>query len=249
MSNSEYYRNNSAYTRYLESQEHSEFSKYIDAIVSRGAKDSQGQSFLDVGCGTGIVLSELAHAGMRLVGVDISQPSIMVCKEKKLDCQIYDGTRLPFPDNSFDIVGSFNVLEHVDDPMEFLAEQKRVLKPKGFMILACPNFLAVSNGYHAHTKGASQKLRNIVEVGRRLTIRTQGFEKMPTIQRVDFQPDDDACNLTNPLDILEWAKHNGMNMEEWSSRSVYVNGFSRFIDIPLLRLFLGSCFFVLKKER
>ena len=59
------------------------------------------------------------------------------------------GEALPFPDNSFDIVYSSNVLEHVNDPGRVLREAVRVLKPGGTMQIVCPNYLSYFDGHYA----------------------------------------------------------------------------------------------------
>ncbi len=59
------------------------------------------------------------------------------------------GERLPFPDASFDIVYSSNVLEHTNDPALVLREAARVLKPGGVMQIVCPNYLSYFDGHYA----------------------------------------------------------------------------------------------------
>ena len=59
------------------------------------------------------------------------------------------GEAIPFPDNSFDIVYSSNVLEHVINPAKVLREAVRVLKPGGTLQIVCPNYLSYFDGHHA----------------------------------------------------------------------------------------------------
>lgn len=59
------------------------------------------------------------------------------------------GEALPFPDASFDIVYSTNVLEHTNDPAQVLREAVRVLKPGGTLQIVCPNYLSYFDGHYA----------------------------------------------------------------------------------------------------
>ena len=59
------------------------------------------------------------------------------------------GENLPFPDGSFDIVYSANVLEHTNDPARVLQEAVRVLKPGGTLQIVCPNYLSYFDGHYA----------------------------------------------------------------------------------------------------
>ena len=59
------------------------------------------------------------------------------------------GEALPFPDASFDIVYSTNVLEHTNDPAQVLREAVRVLKPGGVLQIICPNYLSYFDGHYA----------------------------------------------------------------------------------------------------
>jgi SAM-dependent methyltransferase len=52
------------------------------------------------------------------------------------------GEKLPFPDNSFDVVASYQVLEHVHDPARVVAEVARVLKRGGLFHFSTPNYMA-----------------------------------------------------------------------------------------------------------
>jgi SAM-dependent methyltransferase len=245
MSNQKYYITNQRYSDFLDTQKQKDFGKY--AYLVNKLLPENG-TFLDVGCGTGIALT-LINRRSKGVGVDISETSIASCVEKGLFCKLYDGYRLPFVDDYFNIVGSFNVLEHTDDPIHFLDEQFRILSKEGYLIIACPNFLSITNNFHWHTSGLKQKVRNLTSLIKKLLSRNYNFEKMKTIERKEFHPDDDACNVVNPIDILKWSKNNKLSLEDWSTHSVHTNSqFINFIDKTIFKIFFGSCFFVFKKK-
>ncbi len=91
--------------------------------------DRQVSSVLEVGCGTGSVLAEVVRRGIgnRHVGIDVADPGEHLDRDATgLDLRCYDGSRLPFADDSFELVYASHVVEHVPDPRGFLKELGRV---------------------------------------------------------------------------------------------------------------------------
>lgn len=84
---------------------------------------------LEVGCGTGAVIAEVARRGLGKghVGIDMSDPGAHAdTAGSAVEMIQYDGERIPFEDASFDLVFASHVVEHVPDPRGFLAEMTRV---------------------------------------------------------------------------------------------------------------------------
>ncbi|HXN01471.1 MAG TPA: class I SAM-dependent methyltransferase [Candidatus Dormibacteraeota bacterium] len=90
---------------------------------------------LDVGCGTGIAIPDLAKLGWTVVGVDISADQLRVAREQTAglaaDLLEADASHLPFPTGSFDAVVSMLTHTDFDDPAGAFAEVYRVLRPGG----------------------------------------------------------------------------------------------------------------------
>ncbi len=95
-----------------------------------------GARILEIGGGTGYQASQLAADGYDVASIDVMD-SVYVDKQD-FPVQAYDGRNFPFPDSSFDIVFSSNVLEHVKDLPQMHAETRRVLKPGGYCIHVMP---------------------------------------------------------------------------------------------------------------
>ena len=95
-----------------------------------------GRDVLEVGAGSGHQARALAERGFVVSAVDL--PGSGDRLERVYPVLEYDGTRLPFPDRSFDLVFSSNVLEHVRELPALLAETARVLRPGGYAIHTMP---------------------------------------------------------------------------------------------------------------
>ena len=96
-----------------------------------------GLDVLDVGCGGGLLAEEFARLGCAVTGVDPSQESVTAARAHAaaqglaIDYRSGRGEALPFASDSFDVVYCCDVLEHVDDLGQVIAETARVLKPGG----------------------------------------------------------------------------------------------------------------------
>jgi len=102
----------------------------------------ENATILDIACGTGYGIGLLRSKAKFVTGVDIDPVTAI---EAKAECGengavlLGNGLGLPFADDSFDVVTSFETLEHLHDRKEFLAELRRVLRPGGVMVLSTPN--------------------------------------------------------------------------------------------------------------
>ncbi|MGI9952300.1 methyltransferase domain-containing protein [Moorellaceae bacterium AZ2] len=96
---------------------------------------------LDIGCGTGNFSLELARRGVKVTGIDVSEPMLARAREKAAQEGVAvrflrsDARRLPFPDESFDAVVSVTALEFVPDLGAALQEAYRVLKTGGRLVV------------------------------------------------------------------------------------------------------------------
>jgi ubiquinone/menaquinone biosynthesis C-methylase UbiE len=103
-----------------------------------------GRDVLDVACGAGYGSALLASRAASVVGADISAEAVRHARGAyaalgNLRFHEADCAALPFTDAAFDIVVSFETIEHVVAQAAFLDEVRRVLKPGGFVVLSCPN--------------------------------------------------------------------------------------------------------------
>lgn len=108
-----------------------------------------GQRVLDVACGTGFGCAMLVEAGAKyVVGADIAEEATAAARRWALDHRLgfiqADGTALPFEDETFDTVVSFETFEHINDYDTFLREVRRVTRRGGCLVLSTPNALITS---------------------------------------------------------------------------------------------------------
>ena len=101
----------------------------------------QFKTWLDVGCGTGVLLSAIGQqrTGAQLFGVDLSEEMIKVARARlgeKADLKVSDSERLPFEDRKFDLISCTFSFHHYPHPVEALIEMKRVLSEEGTLIIA-----------------------------------------------------------------------------------------------------------------
>lgn len=121
----------------------------------------KGQKILEIGSGCGVThITWTKKFGVDAWGIEpegegfgtAASLARMMIKANGLDtARIVNavGEALPFPDQSFDIVYSTNVLEHTQDPAQVLREAVRVLKPGGTLQIICPNYLSYFDGHYA----------------------------------------------------------------------------------------------------
>lgn len=104
---------------------------------------SKGKTVLDLGCNNGYGTSEIVRVSSHAVGLDISATAIADARQRfgdaGIDFRVFDGKRIPFDDHSFDVIVSFQVIEHVTDPRPYLHEITRVLRPDGVAVFTTPN--------------------------------------------------------------------------------------------------------------
>lgn len=98
--------------------------------------------FLDVGCGTGYAMAQARRLGFNVTGIDPEAGRYGVQDKSVSDISrfIINGVaeKLPFKNDSFDVVYSSNAIEHFNDPDAGIAEIARVLRPMGRSVLLVP---------------------------------------------------------------------------------------------------------------
>lgn len=105
-----------------------------------------GAKLLEVGAGRPDVLKGFKNQRLEVFGCDISRASQKACEVEGIPFKLVDfvKSKLPYKDNSFDVVYSKSVIEHMPDALYFVSECKRVLKPGEFSLLLRPTGMPIT---------------------------------------------------------------------------------------------------------
>lgn len=104
---------------------------------------ASGKSLLDWGCNDGYGMELMRPCVAEIAGLDSAETAILAAHQRLPDLhsniRLYDGKRLPFSPGSFDVVTSFQVIEHVGDLKTYLSHILEALKSGGTAIFTTPN--------------------------------------------------------------------------------------------------------------
>ena len=154
----------------------------------------EGGSLLEVGCGSGMYLDLMRALGWkRVVGIDISRRAIEQARSQlKLEAYCGELKAACLDDESFDAVSLSHTLEHVSDPVGFLRETYRVMKPEARLAIIVPNIESLSarvfgpDWFHLD---APRHMVNFTRRSLRVALERAGFrvESLKTNPRMSYQ--------------------------------------------------------------
>jgi SAM-dependent methyltransferase len=154
-----------------------------DLALRRGflARDLQpGLRALDLGCGEGTFTAQIAAAGASVVGAEVAQAAIDRARARHPELEFIRvgiDAELPFAEGEFALVWASEVIEHVGDTARWLSEVRRVLAPRGVLLLTTPSHgrlrlalaglerLAPPLGDHLHLYTRSSLTETLSEFG------------------------------------------------------------------------------------
>ncbi len=131
-------------------------------------------SLLEIGCGTGYVLNGIRRAcpGLTLAGGDLFRSALAIAAGRLPGVALYqmDARRIPF-EAEFDVIGAFDMLEHVAEEDAVLAEARRALRPGGHLLLTVPQH----PGLWSYADDVARHLRRYRARGLRARLERAGF--------------------------------------------------------------------------
>jgi len=137
---------------------------------------TSAKNFLEIGCGTGFVLSGVATAGseLKLSGSEISSAGLAYAAKRVPSANFFqmDARAIPFVDE-FDVIGAFDVLEHIEDDETVLRQMHQATRPGGGIVLTVPQhaFLwsrADDHAHHVRRYAARDLINKVVSAGFRV---------------------------------------------------------------------------------
>jgi 2-polyprenyl-3-methyl-5-hydroxy-6-metoxy-1,4-benzoquinol methylase len=165
---------------------------------------------LDIGCGTGAFLDLARARGYRVTGVDGDRGAVAIARDRYGlgDVQAVDildfiaSPRRP----THDVICLFEVLEHLENPVETLASLRRALLPDGYLVVSVPSSERWPQLYYRHLDGPPNHLTLWTTRSLEECFAAAGFER-PTVYRSPLRADD----LWGPLiDRLPAAARRGL---------------------------------------
>ncbi len=117
--------------------------RYRDSISA-----NHGGRAVDVGCGRGGLVAKLSEMGWQSEGVEFDAGAVAVARQAELEVFHGELSEAGFPDDTFDLVTTQHVIEHLADPNAFMQEVRRVLKPGGCFYAKTPNARALGRKWY-----------------------------------------------------------------------------------------------------
>lgn len=179
-------------------------NRILDVISRLSAKGR----LLDVGCGTGSLIMQLAHRGYEVHGVDMSEECVrrtsenlrLFVPEDHIDIKKGSAEKIDYPEGHFDIVIAAEVLEHVEKDDLTVREIHRVIKPGGVCVITVPANPAlwdVSDDMAGHKRRYSKRAL--------LSLFTAASFQVERVSFLGFP----LMRLYHRMVFLRWAEYAG----------------------------------------
>lgn len=110
---------------------------FVSLDIINFIRKRAGKKILDFGCGLGGYSAKLTQLGFECTALDANEKYVQTAKSIKVDTRLQKGSRIEFPDGSFDTVIMVEVIEHLEDLDPILSEVKRVARNN--VLMTCPN--------------------------------------------------------------------------------------------------------------
>jgi SAM-dependent methyltransferase len=164
-----------------------------EVVYERLAPHCAGLDVLEAGCGEGYGADLIARLARRVIALDYDDASVAHVRAHYPRVQAMHGNlaELPLPEGSVDVVVNFQVIEHLWDQTQFIAECARVLRPSGLLMVSTPNRITFSPGrdtpvnpFHTRELNAGE-LSALLTDGGFTVVSMSGVFHGPTLRAMD----------------------------------------------------------------
>jgi SAM-dependent methyltransferase len=196
----------------------------LDGVINGLALPDRAR-ILDAGCGSGRNMVELARRGT-VTGVELSETSVALAREREVG-EVIAGSvlELPFPDASFDLIVSLDVIEHLQDDLSALREFRRTIAPGGALLVTVPAYQWLWSrhdeiNYH-HRRYTRLSLQRVAERAGWNQARTTYFNSLllpvaiflRVLDRVNSKPTESSLDLWVPPRPVNWLLERPLALE------------------------------------
>lgn len=145
-----------------------------EVVYQRLADRCVGRDVLEAGCGEGYGADLIADVARRVIGLDYDPTAVAHVRARYPRVEMHHGNlaELPLDDGAVDVVVNFQVIEHLWDQAQFIAECFRVLRPSGVLMMSTPNRITFSPGrdtpinpFHTRELNAAELNELLVDAG------------------------------------------------------------------------------------
>lgn len=227
----EFYETSESYKSLLDAHDEVYLRHYVELVTRFARSDSK---ILDLGCGNGISARVLNQTGFDVVGTDISPLFLEEARNwenPKLRYEVCDVLELPFDNDSFDVICSNELIEHLPDVETALTEMIRVVRKDGRIVLSGPNLCSPLTPFfdwirlmfgkagrpiwgETKQQAFQQFKRNCgIYIKKRFLTKTPHFiYRVPDLQVDAIGGDADSAYYANPIDLAQFFKLNGFSI-------------------------------------
>jgi SAM-dependent methyltransferase len=178
----------SDYLKVVYSEENTPYTEYpmkLAAYLFDAFSMKEKSNLLEIGCGRGEMLRNFKKLGLDVQGIDLSPEAPSFHEDIEIKVANVEEEKLPYEDNSFDIIYSKSVLEHFYYPERYMKEAFRVLKPNGILLTLVPDwescYKIYFDDYTHRTPFSKIGLEDILKIHNFQDVHVYKFRQLPLL--------------------------------------------------------------------
>ena len=226
----EFYQNSEVYYKELQTvankEHYGSYFKYVNKYAKNNAR------LLDLGCGLGVAPYYFSLEGFNVYGIDVSSKFLSYSASfKQSNLHYISGSvfNLPFKDGTFDVAGSYDVIEHLPDIETFLRESIRVLKKGGIFVIICPSLITpftplkavfcLNESHSIYTSRLTAFFRVFINfflvLRKKLSPEVSFYYRKPFLDESTWKREVDAAYQVSPIDLKRFLERHDMEILQY----------------------------------